>query len=94
MRRNNYEADPQFNGAFRVRGWPAVAWRVAGWETEPNEETEFSGYEVRTGKLLAVMVGDDAYHRVDPEDLIPLKREDYCGGCGQVGCKCDAYEED
>jgi hypothetical protein len=45
----------------------------------------------RTGRVIVVMIGDDAHHAVDADDLAPLSREDYCGECGQVGCHCDAY---
>ena len=32
------------------------------------------------------MVGDDQVHLVAISDLSPLDEEDYCGGCGQIGC--------
>jgi hypothetical protein len=38
------------------------------------------------GQLWAVMVGDDAFHPVERADLSPLGDDDYCAGCGQVGC--------
>lgn len=38
---------------------------------------------------IAVWVGDDTPHHVDASDLIPLRDDDYCGGCGQVGCSAD-----
>lgn len=114
--------------AYRVRGWPAVAVRVLGWETEPVTvilcpdcdfhaiEREGGGgrtihrgsracghaqayqceepeYE-RTGRVAVCMVGDDAKHIVDAEDLQPIKRSEYCGGCGQIGCHCDAYDDE
>lgn len=55
-----------------------------------NEEPEFE----RTGNVLAVMVGDDRYHSVNPSDLTMLKRSAFCGECGQVGCHCDGYPQD
>lgn len=33
-----------------------------------------------------VMVGDDHVHYVDPSDLSPLDDDEFCGGCGQIGC--------
>lgn len=36
--------------------------------------------------VLAVMVGDDVRHHVDVDDLEPVEDDDYCGGCGQIGC--------
>jgi hypothetical protein len=71
---------------YRVQHYPGVAFYVLGWETEPDEDTEWSGYEVRTGQVLAVMVGDDHRYRVDPEDLTPLSRAEFCASCGQIGC--------
>jgi hypothetical protein len=93
-RRAKYERDDAAfpADAYRVKGWPAIAWTVLGWETEPDEDTEWSGYELRTGNVLAVMVGDDRKHSVEPEDLVPIAREDYCGECGQVGCCHDGLD--
>lgn len=92
--RNNCEPATEFTGRFQVNRWPAVAVYVLGWETEPDEDTEWSGYENRTGNVLVVMVGDDARHSVDPDDLQPIKRGDFCGECGQIGCHCDGYDGD
>jgi hypothetical protein len=91
-RRRNYEADDKTfpADAYRVRGWGAgIAFRVRGWETEPDEDI---GCENRTGMIVVVMVGDDAQHIVDPEDVTPLKREEYCGECGQIGCGHDGLD--
>lgn len=92
--RKNYEDAPEFTAdAYTVAGWGAgIAWRVYGWETEPDEDTEWSGLEIRTGRIVAVMVGDDRRFSIDPEDLTPLAREDYCGECGQVGCAHDGLD--
>jgi len=94
--RRNYETDRGTfpAGAYAVRGYRGVAFSVLGWETEPDEETEGSGYEVRTGRVLAVMIGDDYRHRVDPDDLTPIAREDYCGECGQIGCAHDGLDRE
>ena len=91
MRERHYEVDDEAfpHGAYRVIGHPGVAWSVLGWETEPDEDTEWSGYEARTGKVLAVMVGDDRRFAFGAEDLAGLARAEYCGECGQVGCTHD-----
>lgn len=97
MRRNNHvERDNEtFSAeAYTVRRHGGVAWRVLGWETEPDEDTEWSGVENRTGRVVAHMVGDDARFTFDPEDLTPIKREDYCGECGQIGCTHDGLDRD
>lgn len=94
MRRKNYEEAPEFNAdAYSVSGWgKGIAWYVLGWETEPDEDTEWSGYEVRTGNLICVMVGDDRHFAIDPDDVTPLAREEYCAECGQVGCCHDGLD--
>lgn len=81
--------------AYTVRGWGhGIAFYVLGWETEPDEDTEWSGYEQRTDRVVVVMVGDDARHIVDVDDLTPLERSAYCGECGQIGCGHDGYDRD
>ena len=96
MRRKSFERDDEAfpADAYRVAGWPAVAVSVLGWETEPDEDTEWSGCEVRTGRVLAVMVGDDHRHSVDPEDMSPIDELDYCAECGQIGCCHDGRDRD
>ena len=72
--------------AYQVDGYRGIAWYVRGWETEPTEETEWSGFEERTGRVVATMVGDDRHFAFEPEELAPIQEEDYCGSCGQIGC--------
>ena len=94
MRRPNYEADDKTfpADAYTVRGWKGVAFRVYGWETQPTEDTEWDGIEERTGQVVAVMLGDDVRHIVDPEDVTPLSDLEYCTECGQIGCAHDGRE--
>lgn len=94
MRRPHFEPDPaMFDAdAYRVARAGAVAWHVLGWETEPDADTEWSGYETRTGRVVAVMVGDDQRHTVNIEDLAPLGELDYCASCGQIGCTHDGRD--
>ena len=76
-----------FDATYRIDGWnEGIAWRVEGWETKPDEDTWWSGYEVHTGMVLAHMVGDDRTHVIDPVDLIKLTDGSYCPECGQIGC--------
>lgn len=85
----NYETpDPDpWPDPVRIPGLVCgVAWNVMGWQTEPTEDTWWDGIEERTGRLVVVMVGDDRHFLADPDDLEPLAREEYCGGCGQIGC--------
>ena len=93
--RYNCEADnATFSAdAYRLDGDKyAIAWYVRGWQTEPDEDTHWSGIENRTGRIVCTMVGDDAHHLYDPEDMIPLEREEYCGECGQMGCGHDGLD--
>lgn len=99
MRRTNanYESDDQTfppDARYRVARWPAVAVYVLGWETEPDEDSEWSGYETRTGSVLVTMVGDDARHSVDPDDLELIPELAYCAVCGQIGCGHDGRDRD
>lgn len=93
--KTNYEADPETfpENAYRVKNDNAVAWHVLGWETRPDEDTEWTGIENRTGRVVAIMVGDNSRFCFDPEDLEPLVSGEYCGGCGQIGCG-HGYTED
>lgn len=97
MRRPNYETDDAAfpADAYRVpRERLAVAYYVLGWETEPDEDTEWSGIENRTGRVVAVMVGDDRRFTFDPDEIEALPREEYCGECGQIGCTHDGLDRE
>lgn len=92
--RINYETpnpDP-WPDAVQIKGHSGIAWHVLGWETEPDEDTHWTGYENRTGNLVCMMVGDDRHWSFEPDDILELAREDYCGECGQIGCGHDGYD--
>lgn len=83
----HYEEAPEYTAdAYKVAGHSGIAWSVLGWETEPDEDTEWSGCENRTGNLVCVMVGDDHKWSFDPSDVTPLADHEYCHECGQIGC--------
>ena len=89
------EAAPEFNAdAYRIRDQHGIAWTVCGWQTLPDEDTEWSGQAPRTGKLVVVMVGDDREFLADPEDVTPLENDAYCRTCGQIGCHADATDDE
>ena len=92
--RTHFEPDETtFNAdAYRVRGYDGIAFSVRGWETEPDEDTEWSGCENRTGRIVVTMIGDDRRFVVDEDEITPLDRSAYCGECGQVGCTCDGLD--
>ena len=69
-----------------------IAWRVDGWETEPNEDTEWTGLVSATGRVSPHMIGDDRSFAFDPEELYILKPGSYCVDCGQVGCMAHTEE--
>lgn len=96
MARAHYDEDAATfpADAYRVKGWEGVAFSVLGWETAPDKDTEWTGIESRTGKVLAVMVGDDMIFRLDPDELTPLKGSEYCRSCGQIGCHCNTVDDD
>jgi hypothetical protein len=93
-RRRHYETDDAAfpADAYAVAGHRGVAWYVLGWETAPDEDTEWSGIEERTGRVVCRMVGDDCDFSFEPGELKPLEREAYCGVCGQVGCAHDGLD--
>ena len=91
----HYEDAPEYpEDAYRVNGYSGIAWYVRGWETEPDDDTEWSGYENRTGKLVCTMVGDDRKFTFDPDEISPLKPSEFCHECGQIGCAHGAYPEE
>jgi hypothetical protein len=79
--------------AFRIKGYP-LTWQPDTYIYVDDDGAEYeceadSGewFEDRNcGQVLAVMVGDDHEHIIDVDDLIPLDDDDYCHGCGQIGC--------
>jgi hypothetical protein len=76
-----------FDAAYTADGYSAgIAWRVYAWEEEADEDTEWTGMLVRTGRVLAHMVGDDRTFSFEPDELTVIAEDDYCSCCGQVGC--------
>lgn len=96
MKRPNYEEDnATFPAeAYTAKGYRGVAWRVYGWELETvwDDDIGESTDEQRTGKVVAVMVGDDRRFTFDPSDLEPLDDLAYCAECGQIGCGHDGRD--
>ena len=90
-RRKGYEDAPEYPGHYTVCGMFGVAYRVLGWETEPDEDTEWTGMENRTGNLVMVMVGDDRHHSVEPDDVTEIPADGFCRDCGQIGCGHNVY---
>lgn len=78
------------NQFVSVEGYKGVAWYVDDPETVPDEDTEWTGIWLETGRLECHMVGDDRTFVFDPEELTLLPDDEFCPGCGQIGCK--AYQ--
>lgn len=81
--------------AFYAVGMAKEVWPES-WEldcTEDHEHEEvcylYGEPEEYDSDYLArvVMVGDDREHIVDIADLTEIGDEDYCPGCGQIGCR-------
>ena len=79
--------------AYRASGYGGIAWRYVGDETAPDEDTEWSGIEGPTGRVVMVMIGDDRRFTFDPDECEPIARDEFCSECGQIGCHADAYSE-
>lgn len=88
MNKTNYETDDKAfpADAYTVSGYRGIAWHVYGWETRPDADTEWTGIEERTGRVVAVMIGDDRKFTFDVDEITPITSDEYCGGCGQIGC--------
>lgn len=46
----------------------------------------FLALDPDTNDAWVRMVGDDRDFTVDLDDLQPLNEDEFCGGCGQIGC--------
>lgn len=91
----SYTVDGYARIAFRLLGWDRKFEPTEYWEVDPDTGDEYLAVDhsegewvddPESGKVRAVMVGDDRTHVVDVEDLTAIADDDYCGGCGQVGC--------
>ena len=59
---------------------PAERRIVDPWD--PLQDT----YEIDHSTAVVVMVGDDQEREVAVDNLEPLDEDEFCGGCGQIGC--------
>lgn len=75
---------------YTADGYRGIAFYLLGYVERETPETEWTGdRETDTDWVRAVMVGDDREHEIEVSDLRPLAREDFCGECGQIGCRHD-----
>jgi hypothetical protein len=93
--RTRHECAEWSGHVVKVKGFSGVACVMLGWEIE-NQLIEFTDDEtgdvfeefedVRTGRVVVRMVGDDTKHVVDIEDCESIPEDSYCSSCGQIGC--------
>lgn len=81
--RSGYERDGG-GGSITHKGDPDCEHESIAYSDEPEY--------IRTGRVVATMVGDDAHHVYDQNDFEPIAREAYCGECGQIGCSHDGLD--
>ena len=89
--RPNYEIDEKTfpADAYKVEGYGGIAWSVFGWQTEPDEDPDWTGIENRPGRIICRMIGDDRFFDFDPDDVTAIEDDEYCHECGQIGCTAD-----
>lgn len=61
--------------AIKIDGQGGIAWRIRGFTED--------------GFVVAVMVGDDRPSTFDPEEVTLIDEDEFCGCCGQFGCRWD-----
>lgn len=93
-----HEDAPEFEGHYMLNDWKGCAYWILGWQLEYSEEsieededgnTIYSEPELqRTGRLIVCMVGDDRFETCEPEELTPIEEDEFCPGCGAIGCAC------
>jgi len=91
---DSYYSHPRFSGvALRVVGYPrkwepytALVTDEDGNEHECDTDEGEWVDDIDSGRVLVVMVGDDHKHTVDVSDLTKINEDDFCDGCGQIGC--------
>lgn len=71
-----------FKQAYKAEGYSGIAWRATGYGEAYDEE----GEPYLTDLIKAHMIGDDRDFYFEPSELTPIDEDDYCAGCGQIGC--------
>ena len=73
--------------AVTVLGYEGIAFRVEGLPVWRGPDYEWSGiFYQHPNRRLVHMVGDDRTFDVHVDELTPLDEDDFCSGCGQIGC--------
>jgi hypothetical protein len=80
------------NAFYRVEGYDGIAWSLRGYVEVLlpvyDEDGNEIGWEYDTDQshVRAVMVGDDREFEFEVSDLTKIDEDDFCHGCGQIGC--------
>ncbi len=77
-----------------AKTWTAEEWIYSGEgdTDDPDSYIYCESEEIEDrGVVRAVMVGDDRVEIVDVDDLELIGEEDFCRGCGQIGCGCEVW---
>jgi hypothetical protein len=82
-----------FDVHYTISGWSeGIAWYLLGYVMVRDEDFDWTGIaEEDRSRVRAVMVGDDRIFTADVDDLTVIGEEDFCRGCGQVGCGCEVW---
>ena len=82
-----------FDAVYTVEGWRGIAWHAWHHEKFRDEDFEWSGIEYEImDRVVCTMVGDDRPFTFGIDELTKLKEDEYCPGCGQVGCKAHQWQ--
>lgn len=83
-------ADFDMEARYTVEGYRGIAFYCVGYEMirDVDENGDWwSGIEYENrDRVRMIMVGDDRVHIVDVSDCTPIKEDEYCPECGQIGC--------
>lgn len=77
-----------FDARYRIESMPGVAFWLKGYAQIPDGFPDYAmaDYVDDPDRVVAVMVGDDREHTIDVSELTKISEDDYCPGCGQIGC--------
>ena len=75
-----------FDARYAVAGRGGVAFYLDRYYNDGRVDEDGEPLEIDTSRVVAVMVGDDQEWVVDVDQLRKLSDDEYCSGCGQIGC--------
>lgn len=82
-----------FDARYKVDGYGGVAFYLHSWVKMWDEVLEEWVDDPDYNMVIAIMVGDDREHYIDIADLTKIHDDDYCSGCGQIGCTADSSHQ-